>query len=698
MALGEDQGPRPYRLEGADLSRRVIWGAERVLPDGSGLAFGGQDQEAEDGRPHTRVRPAGGGGWRLIDGELRAANPNQALRDRLWVLRGEVKAALAAARSRYFKGEPGPGGVLGASLAKLGSALESAAGELRSVEGGDAYAAGQVVRAKERMALALADLQAAGGLDRAGLGRLLDAQVNLELAAEALDAEPAARAIDCGPPRKAGPGMPVGNIAYDAKTGLFVVFGGDHLDYLTNDLWVFDPGVPRWEQRHPPGAPAPRANGQLLAMGDGTVRLSGGYTYSSNTDYLGGQYVDLDDGEWVYHIAEDRWERSGEAPLEWHHPQSRTYRDGPFHPDFYYGDARPDAGTFGEFLRELPANVWTVTDPPQRPRLNRDWGTARIDPDRDMMLRWSGGHSAHGGTDVPHFHFATGRWELPLPVEFPLGQLYANTRYPRGFNFNRRPWMTGHTYQNYAYDPPSRTMVKAGRPRHSYTYDPDLGDWTGRVPKPAAMCYNSCFYTLTLTATPSGAVCWDKNGKLHRYRAGEGGWLPFDTRGDALPGAYVDNSSICYDSKRDRLVIVAAPGYNTPYTGKVWTVAMATGEVREHSPAGMARAATFANIDKCCYDAANDLVLFGTYLKGGDAGVGGWTPTPAYDPAADRWVLLDLRYPIGERYGRPRPAFPHQRSDALMFDPKRELIWGVDKDGQVYVLRPDKTKAGVRPL
>jgi hypothetical protein len=145
-------------------------------------------------------------------------------------------------------------------------------------------------------------------------------------------------------------------------------------------------------------------------------------------------------------------------------------------------------------LKNLPGNEWVATNPPYRPRLNRDWGTARIDPDRDMILRWSGGHSAHGGTDVPHFHFSTNRWELPFPVEFPLGQLYANTSYPRGFNFNLRPWMTGHTYQNYAYDPPSKKMVKAGRPRHFYIYDPindlvlmatylkDEGDWT---PTPA---------------------------------------------------------------------------------------------------------------------------------------------------------------------------------------------------------------------
>ena len=30
-------------------------------------------------------------------------------------------------------------------------------------------------------------------------------------------------------------------------------------------------------------------------------------------------------------------------------------------------------------------------------QINRDWGTAVLDPDHDLLLRWSGGHCAHGG-------------------------------------------------------------------------------------------------------------------------------------------------------------------------------------------------------------------------------------------------------------------------------------------------------------
>ena len=70
-------------------------------------------------------------------------------------------------------------------------------------------------------------------------------QILLEKSAEALDAEP--------PPRALSP------IVYEPRSKRFVLFGGDHLDYLTNDTWLFDPVEKKWTQRHPETAP-PRAN------------------------------------------------------------------------------------------------------------------------------------------------------------------------------------------------------------------------------------------------------------------------------------------------------------------------------------------------------------------------------------------------------------------------------------------------------
>ena len=80
--------------------------------------------------------------------------------------------------------------------------------------------------------------------------------------------------------------------------------------------------------------PPPRANHTLKATGDGKIILSGGYTYTSSTDYCGGQYRELDDGEWSYNIARDTWTGKGDRAKS----DSRVYRTGPFLPDFFLKD------------------------------------------------------------------------------------------------------------------------------------------------------------------------------------------------------------------------------------------------------------------------------------------------------------------------------------------------------------------------
>jgi len=683
-------------LNSVDLKQRVIWGAECRQPDGHGLAFGGQDQDADDGRPHTRVLIDGK--WKTIHQELRADNPLQEFHTRVWSLRQEAKNILARARSVYFKGLPSADEAsllkreVATRLSQLAEQLIAFESDLPEAVPADEYAQGQARFARQCLQRARRQLPSfEEGINAGSLQSLQQVQIQLELAAELLDAEPPPRAMNCGTARLRNRATgPAGNtLVYDSNTKLYMLFGGDHLDYLTNDTWVFDPQNRRWFQRHPEGAPPPRANHCLEAVGDGAVRMTGGYTYSSNTDYVGGQYIDLDDGQWIFNIEKNEWSGGMLAT-----PESRVYRTGPFHPDYYLQGPKPDSAKVEVWLSELPVNKWIPTNPPHLPRLNRDWGTARIDPDRDMILRWSGGHSAHGGTDVLHFHFATNRWELPFPVEFPLGQLYSNTSYPNGYNFNLRPWMTGHTYQNYDYDPPSRMMIKAGRPRHYYVYDPDLGDWIGRGEKPAAMQYNSCFYTLTLTAAPHGVVCWDKNGRVHRYDHSRGKWIELELTGDTLPGAYVDNSTIAYDSKRNRVLMINTLGYRKPFDGQVWALDLKTNMVKGLSPQGREHADRFANVDKCCYDVEHDLLLMGTYLKG----AGDHTPTPAFDCQNNRWVTLDIKYSTGKRNGNTTRVFPHGRSDGLMFDPRRKLIWGTNTNCQVYVLRLDVERADMKPL
>ena len=326
----------------------MIWDSTCEVPGGPALAFGGQDQKGEDGNPHTRIKD--GDAWKAIHEELRARNPLQGFHDQVRAARDRQKDAAARARAVWFKGLPADE----AKRARLAiqsfqdlvsQHLDALASDLKRVATGlDPYEAGQARRAAAACEAAHAESAALAsavedGLDPALVKRMAALQVALEQAAEPLDAEP--------PPRALSP------LAFDAKTGLVVLFGGDHLDYLTNDTWVFDPAKRKWTQRRPAAAPPPRANHALAANGDGTVTLTGGYAYTSSTDYCGGQYRDIGDGPWTYDIAADAWTGAGAtAP-----PDARVYRTGRLHPDHCLDAPPPDAAAFAEWLRALPPNT-----------------------------------------------------------------------------------------------------------------------------------------------------------------------------------------------------------------------------------------------------------------------------------------------------------------------------------------------------
>ncbi len=669
--------PRPIRLKAVSLKQPIIWGSECAGPDGFALAFGGQDQASGDGRPHTRIKVDGQ--WKPIVDKLRKANPLQLLRRDVWTVRGKLKDAVAKARFAYFEGKP--------SAAEAASLMKTAAGQIVAVKAEltakagtlQAYSRGQGKRALGHVTPAAAAVKkTAGRLTKAlsadDIKNLHAAQIHLERAAAALGAEP--------------PGRALSPIVYDAKSKLFVLFGGDHLDYLTNDTWVFDPATTQWRQRHAKAAPPPRANHTLVAA-DGKVTLTGGYTYFNDIWYCGGPYLNLGDGAWVYDIAADRW--TSPAGRNGTDDDTRVYRRKEFHPDFFLQGPAPDAAAFAKKLKELPANTWVRTKPPHRPKMNRDWGTAVIAPAYDVMLRFSGGHSAHGGSDVPIFHFATNRWELTFPIELPLGQTYSNTSYPTGYNLNRRPWPTGHTYKSYAFDPVSKLMVFVGQRSEFFLFDPAVGDWVGKAAKPKGMSYNSCFYTLMCCRTPGAIVCWTKLGTMFRFDGRARQWKPFKTNGETLPGAHVDSSGIDCNTKRNRMLLFPARYGKGTYDGQVISVDLTTGRAAKLNPAGVDGIKVAPKLFReSCYVPAADLVLFaGTSLPPGNDGI---RATPAYDCASNRWVALKIP--------GPHPAGKRGRDVSLgqMYDAKRGLIWCVDTNGNIFVCRLDPKTVAKRDL
>jgi len=688
-AVAAQPQPKSYRLPAADLKQQVIWGSVCEVTDGPSLAFGGQDQKADDGQPHTRIKVEGQ--WRALHEDLRAANPLQSYHDRCWALRQCQKTLAARARYIYLQGQPAteqgmrvgqdvlPGEKkLEEDLGRLIADLKKAAAGLKGYEAGQARLAHQGLESAGSQLKALA-VALAEGLTSEIIQNMAAVQIALEKAAEALDAEPPPRALS--------------TIVYDAKSRLLLIFGGDHLDYLTNDTWAFDPAKRKWQQRHPASAPPPRANHSLTASGDGTLKLTGGYRYRSSISYCGDQYQDVGDGPWVYDVAADAWSGKGMAVA----PDSREYRTGPFHPDFFLQGPAPDAAAVAEELRALPLNTWVERKCTHRPQLDRVWSTAVFDGQHEIILLWGGGHSAHGGTDVLHYHLATNRWELPYPVEFPLGQLYSNTSYPEGFNFNRRPWVTGHTYESYNYDPLARKMFFNGKTWNCYVYDPEVADWTGRFPKPRGMAYNDCYYTLMTCATPHGLIVWTAHGKVFQLDAAASRWVELATSGAKLPGSAVDSSTVVYDSRRDRLLFF--PGqYGRPCQGEVFALDIRGGTVSTMEPQNRAAMAALAlkGVDRACYNPQSDLVLTANLLPGSDEMA---RPSLAYDCQGNRWVALDIKYAM-DREGR-KPAIPRGsgHSCGLIVDVSRRLIWGVNTlERRVYALHLDARNANPRPL
>ena len=675
---------KSFKIPPVELKEQIIWGSVCEGPDGFVLGFGGQDQKGDD-LPRTRFKK-GDGPWQSLGADLRKGNSLQALNSAALEFARHQQAESAMIRAIFFAGLPAAdeakrrAAIPLSENHKLAAAAQKklSAGLTDAVEKQSGYDKQQATVALAHNKRYLERVTADAPLDAKWLQHSHAGLADLQKLAEALDSEPPARYLS--------------PLAYDPKTKLFVLAAGDHGDYLTNDLWLFDPAKKKWEQRHPATAPPPRGSHTLKANGDGTVTLSGGYTYTSSISYLGAQYKELDDGEWTYGITANTWK----GPDKGVSSDTRVYRTGPFHPDYFLQGAKPDAEAATKELDAIPVNRWVERKAPHKPEMVRTWGHAVLDPDGDRVLVFSGGHSAHCGSDVLHYHLSTNRWELPFPVEFPLGQTYSNTSFPEGYNLNKRPWMTGHTYQSYNYDPLSKKLYLNARVNNTYVYDPAVGEWTGRFAKPKPMVYGDCFYTLNTLPTPYGLMCWTGQGGLFKLDSAKREWEEVKRSGVKLPSSAVDASTCVYDSKRDRLLFVRSD-YGKKYDGELHTFDLKTGAVANSAPANAAAlvALDLKGVDRAVYDAADDLVIFSTLLPGAAETV---RRALAYDCATDKWVSLDLGYEVGKNKRPAHPAGPGH-SCGLLFDAKRKIIWGIDThDCRVYALHLELKGADVKTV
>ncbi|MBL8025164.1 MAG: T9SS type A sorting domain-containing protein [Fibrobacteres bacterium] len=508
-------------------------------------------------------------------------------------------------------------------------------------------------------------------------------------------------------------------MAYDPVRKKIVLFGGDHLDYLMNETWVYDCATRTWENKNPSNRPRPRAGHALLYLPkSGKIVMMGGYRYEANqTNEFEMWSYDVGTNVWVLNkrfTANEEWPRMG---LSWtgfgghaatdlgdtiialtdsanspygYSPQTLrmaydpsivdnqgtlTYgtqrdtvglRGGWTNPSWYTTGAAPDTNAAETALRSLAANTWTLITPPQTPGGDRTWGTAVFDPDRDLFMRWSGGHAAYCGTDVPHYSPNKNRWSLGYLPEGPLEYDGNNECNPGTITFNNRPFLSGHTRRCYAYDVNLKRMISVVN-SHTYLYDPDKMDWDTTIHIHNAENYSADRGGGVFT-TPHGAYGYF-NAQSHLFSPDSLRWRKLPQTG-TLPGFTIDMSGAVYDSKRDRMLHFFNTYGNSVNPVRTYEYDFKTATARQLFPADSQLAVGGASFRECIYLPGLDAVLF-TIAKG--------SGHLLYNCANNQWTTITI--------GGINSAITNGVGPGLMFDQKRALVWLTSNASAVYALK-----------
>ncbi len=536
-------------------------------------------------------------------------------------------------------------------------------------------------------------------------------------------------------------------LVFDARNKVFVVFGGDHEDYLLNDTWVLDLSKRAWRRMGPDLAPSPRAGHALAYLPDsGRVALYEGYVQTNSPDYGTGTWRPLEPRQlWVYDAAADRWDllgawadRKGEARVpppacefygyhaqyfnppalavtadgrialvvpesRWRKyksttwllrpdiakadaagraklgrkPGQRLYRTGRFLAAYCeVPDAPKDAG-----LSSLPANRWVKLPPVPRNvaygRRQRDWGTAVWDAANEQILLWGGGHCVGSASSVIHYSPVSNRMVEGFDADEPYGR---NGNGGFDSSLLNRPWSGVHSYNTYAYDPPTGLMISA----RGYCYDPVRMDWLRR--QRAQRPFKYIWSATVLEATPHGVVAWGTDARKDRQglwlHDEDAGWVDLKPVGK-LYKPYCDSEGMTYDSKRDRLILGWGGGYNKAGDASLTTFDFRTRKIEKLTPAG-AELGLIRNTREMAYVEGADWVAFAEpYFRGDRERARHYLRI--YDCAKDRYFLLDA----GD--GPSRQFKVH--GQGWCRDAKRKLLYVITIKGDVWALRFDPSAA-----
>jgi len=540
-------------------------------------------------------------------------------------------------------------------------------------------------------------------------------------------------------------------MAFDPTTKKIVLFGGDELDTVQGDTWVYDCTTRTWEERRPEVAPSPRFGHALLHLPrSGKVALVGGKGYTSSLSYQAMLYRVLPFEVWLYDVDKNAWslvqhlDKDGPpqianqflaaavneddtvvliAPQTSAKNPATTWtarlevnaideagtvkwgvkagtverRTGPYDPAWYALDVPPpDEKATALTLEKLTPNQWTPLMCPKWPqnRMGGGWSTAALDTDRDQILHIGGGHSSYFGNDVAIYDIKTGRWSISCRPQFALHYNY-DLSGPGPWAYNNAPW-GNHNYHAYAYDPTIQRLVCTRGPAYSVVYDPATKSWPAaeRIDTP----YPAIKYTTYLCPTPRGLIAWAHTGEgggrtgIYLLEKGQR-WTRLTLTGAALPTSVTDGATIVYDGKRDQILMTTTPEKpSREPVGQVWSCNLKTGVVTKLDPEGRAAFTVTRFAREAVYLPRSDMVLLGYPLEG---------RTPFYDVAANRWLLADIAG--AEFYARKSTDGMHASVDlGLVYDARRDLIWAVlcklHGTGDLQALRIDPAALKLQPL
>lgn len=616
-------------------------------------------------------------------------------------LRWQAKALLGAACNRFAITETNQEAKadLAAQAAELAAAAEKLAPSVNPV-------------AASRLAAAVAALKAVGpklkgAITPETIAEVRAARVLFEQVVDALAVEP--------------PGRARSQTAYDPVNKKIVLFGGDGLDRVLSDTWVYDCATRTWEQRFPAKCPTPRA-GHILAWLPKAQKivLAGGYSREWLPQEIWTYDVAANDWRLLLHVPlqpEDygRQKFSPNAPritcrevqtgavneddvLVCVTPGERhslitwackidaaaslppaegvagtpgAYTFNRIDPATWEKAARPDPGATAKLYRELPTNVWTSLDfPIYAPGARNRWGTTAYDTDRHQLLFWGGGHATSKENDVAHFSLRGGFWTIGYHPDDPIDKVYASQ--PTPLSFNDRPHVPVHAYKAYCYDPTAGKMFYFDR-----AYNPAVREWE---PLPFPGLEHRGVMHSFMAPTPHGAVTYSEKG-LFLFDAKAGRWnkLPWD--GPPFGPIWCDGHALRYDSKRDCLWFANDKD--------IWRYDMATGKAAKLGITKPKALGQFIFWGEQVYLPDADLMLIMRLFKAPD----GKLRNIAWDPSDSRFYWVDLRF---EAKGKPVEFKdnPFSWSDALAYDPTLNLvILNNSSDYKVWVLKFDRKAA-----